>query len=49
VKQLPSHFLGGITMSYDAIALATVLALGWLSASIFGTWAYLASESQARR
>jgi hypothetical protein len=36
-------------MSYDAIALVTVLTLGWLCASIFGTWTYLASESQARR
>jgi hypothetical protein len=36
-------------MSYYAIALVTLLALGWLCASIFGTWAYLASESPTRR
>ena len=33
-------------MSSTAIALIGVLVLGWLLASIFGTWAYFAGESQ---
>ena len=36
-------------MSYTAIALVAVIALGWLLASAFGTWAYFANEPQARR
>jgi len=36
-------------MSYAAIALGTVFTLGWLLASVLGTWAYFASESPSRR
>ncbi len=35
-------------MSSTAIALIAVLVLGWLCASIFGTWAYFAGESKER-
>ncbi|ERT08574.1 hypothetical protein M595_1452 [Lyngbya aestuarii BL J] len=34
------------TMSSTAIALIGVLVLGWLLASIFGTWAYFANQDR---
>jgi len=33
-------------MSSTAIALIGVLVLGWLLASIFGTWAYFANQDR---
>ena len=36
-------------MSSTAIALIGVFVLGWLLASIFGTWAYFANEPQDRQ